>query len=260
MAEMAKMLRRGVSRVEIARKMGVPISRINYDWKFVLKQLRDSRSEDSKAMVEATLEQYAEVKKEAWEAWELAKEGFRRTVTEETPVPAPKQPKGGEGAKGKPGRPSLAERLGEPVHFGNRSPEAMADKLRRTKVTVTQENRSPPAEFLRIILQVLEAERELLALNPPKELSVKGTVTAWDMLAQGVPQGEVTDDIEEAIKKALGYNPGVPPVATTGPDDPHRVNGTDHTAPVVLPQGPPPPDVVYVEAERKIREEVEWEG
>jgi hypothetical protein len=65
----------------------------------------------------------------------------------------------------------------------------------------------PNPAFLGKVLECLNAERVLLAINPPKEVSVKGAMSSvnWDLLASGLPPDgqECPDEVELQIARIL---------------------------------------------------------
>lgn len=162
-AEVAKLTRKGYSLQMIAEELKVSYATVKQDWKAILTEYRENRDEDTEALVQAKLQEYAEVKREAWKAWERSKLG---TVEEEE-------------------RESLSNKGGS----------------RRTLSRIKKSS-AGDSTFLIVIADCLKAERELLSLNPTKKVEVKGNMT-WDVLSQAIPDGEVPDEIENAIRLAL---------------------------------------------------------
>jgi hypothetical protein len=96
--------------------------------------------------------------------------------------------------------------------------------------TKTREGRIPANEYLRTVLNCLQAERELLGLDAVKEVKVQGRyVTAqlnWADLAQQVPDtGPVPDLIEQSVQRALDELSPVVIINTT--HDPQALPSTD---------------------------------
>src|SRR5262245_2052021 len=83
-AEMLKLLRRGWTKARIGERLGVHRTQVDYDWNAVLKELQADRERDTEKLIEAKKEEYAEVKREAWDAWERSKEDKERRVAETT--------------------------------------------------------------------------------------------------------------------------------------------------------------------------------
>jgi hypothetical protein len=103
--------------------------------------------------------------------------------------------------------------------------------------TRTKEGRTPANEYLRTVLNCLQAERELLGLDVVKEVHVKGQyLTAqvnWSDLAQHVPDhGPVPDLIEQSVRAAL-----------TPVGEVTMMNHTGHENSQALPTDAPPAGV-----------------
>lgn len=162
-AKIPSMLRRGLTPQMIAEELGISYAMVKRDWKVVLTELREQRDEDTEALVQAKLQEYAEVKREAWEAWERSKLG---TIEEE-------------------------EKESSSNRGGTRRSHI------RKKITSAGDS-----TFLTIIQNCVKEERELLSLNPTKKLEVKGNMM-WDVFSQAIPEGEVPDEIENSIRVAL---------------------------------------------------------
>lgn len=141
LVETARLLRRGVSKTEIARRLGVTRQQIVYDWRKLVEQLHEDREQDVTAGVAKKLAEYAEVKAEAWLGWERSKEDKRRQVAEKITT--------ADGG-------------------------SAASSTSRTKALKQTEGRLPDHDYLAIVLRCLEAERELEGLDPPKEHRLSG--------------------------------------------------------------------------------------
>lgn len=180
MAKMMRLLRRGYSKTEIAEELGVCHTQVSYDLKVVIKQVREDTTEDTKEHIAVKLAEYREIKREAWAAWERSKEDARK-ATEERYLSG----------------------------SGRRSRRRVSSK----------EGRLAANEYLRTILSCLEAERELMSLNPTRQVGINGTVS-WDILANGIPDGDVPDEVEEALKRAaLAHNPELDGITHAIPHD-----------------------------------------
>lgn len=183
--EMVRLLRRGWKKVEIAQRLGLDRSQITYDWKVILQRLEKNHQHDLPTYRNQLREEYAEVKREAWGAWELSKQAGVKVTEEET---------------------------------------ADARGLRTLKRTLT-EGRLPDREYLDVLLHCLEAERELEGLDEPRKLDVRQQAVVatvdWDRLAQGFGPDE-PDPIEAtlaaipALTQPSSCETGIDPAA----DDP----------------------------------------
>jgi hypothetical protein len=165
-AELAKWMRRGATQAWIAERLGVSTQTIHLDWRILVTQMRQFRDTDVEAAIAIKLEEYAEIKREAWEAWEKSKVEWHKTVEDSYTR-----------ADGSPGG----------------------------KITTTTEDCVGDSRFLQIIMSCLAAERELQALDPPKVVQghLSGSIT-WDILLGAIPSGPVPDEVEAAIARELG--------------------------------------------------------
>ena len=168
--KMMMMMRRGATQWMIAEELGISQAQVSIDFKVLLKEMQTQLTEDTKAVVAQKLQEYAEVKKEAWEAWTKSKEEHKKRKTWS----------GGQ---------SEGESEEFSVQYGNNA-------------------------YLQTVLSTIQSERDLLGINPVKEVSVKGqiqnTTVDWSVLAAGIPEsGGVPDLVEAEIQKVLAL-PTVP--------------------------------------------------
>lgn len=180
-AETVSLLRRGWTKTAIATKLGVHPTQISYDWKKILKELVAARDSDLEELIAIKLEEYAEIKREAWEAWERSKRERNRRVLESSTY-------GGSGAGGEDGE-------------GGGGSE-------RTREVLTVDDGQWSSEYLKTIVQCLNAERELRGLNPVRDAKDKTTNNIqinWDVLASAIPPAGVPlpDTVEEKIMALL---------------------------------------------------------
>jgi hypothetical protein len=179
--KMVQLMRRGWTQTAIAQELGLHQTQISYDWKIVLREMREQQSEDVAEMVTLKLEEYGELKREAWAAYELSKQNAAKRVEEEY-------------VDAEPDDMARTKRK-HPAPTGNGRPTYKKQK----KVVTTTEGRLPGAEYLKIVISCLEAERELRGLNPAKKLELTGH-QKWDIFT-GIPPGDVPDEVEAEIKK-----------------------------------------------------------
>ncbi len=171
--EMVKLMRRGWTQVQIAEKMGLSVTTITHDWKVVIREVAETRNKCVEELVAMKLEEYAEIKREAWKQWEESKKDYQRRVLETY---------------------------------------TKADGTMTMKESETLQGQCGDSSYLSIILQCVNAERELLGINPVKE--IKGSMTTtlnWDVLLRGLPPGPVPDvieaEIEKVVREGIGYTP-----------------------------------------------------
>lgn len=170
--EMIRLLRRGWSRSMIAERFGVEVKLIDKDWSEVVRDLKKDRDEDIANLIAIKLQEYAEVKREAWDAWDKSKQDAVQNSTEQTQDQVQPDPRV--------------------------KPDVVAQKVKKGKVTKRQ---SGDPRFLEKIINCLAAERELLALNPVKKFEFEGHIVNWDILLQVVPDGGVPDTIEAQLRQ-----------------------------------------------------------
>lgn len=170
--EMVRLMMKGWTQRMIAEQLGVSQGQISFDFRMVLKEINQHTTADAKEWVSLKLEEYAEIKREAWAEWERSKKDLERITNES---------------------------------FGS-------DKGDGWKEAKVREGRLAANGYLSTVLECLKAERDLLGLNPAKELSVKGQMVTstvdWKVLAGGIPDdGEVSGEVEREIQRAIEAGP-----------------------------------------------------
>jgi hypothetical protein len=163
--EMINLIRRGWTQQMIAEKFDVSQSVISYSWKTIVKQKMKAELDE---LVQAKLEEYGELKREAWAAWERSKLDQESSKCEETVF------------SGAATGPSSTER---------RSTE--------------KRGQTGNASYLKIIKECLDAERELQALNPAKEIHGSMTVLDWTAIMKDAVTNGIPETIEHKIEQAV---------------------------------------------------------
>lgn len=198
-AEIARLRRRGWSITQIAEHLEVHPSRVSAQWKVVVKQLQSDQHSDTKEYVAQKLEEYAEVKREAWEAWERSKAEMCKIVEEQA--------------------------LSRPTITGKgKTRKVEPAVMRKVKETMTKEYRLAANEYLNTILRCLEAERELLALDPVKEMRLTATLN-WDALSGALGDGDdqpdtVEQKLLEVVTSRLNESKGSKPTPSNREPEP----------------------------------------
>jgi hypothetical protein len=170
-------IRRGYTQDQIAVALGVTQQQVSYDYKAVLKEWRERRVEETEALVQAKLAEYAEVKGEAWAAWERSKAEVKKTRSTVT----------GEGSSET-----------EEVTPQNPSSGYLAIVLQ----CIVAERE----------LLGLDAPKQ----THVKGEVVTQTID-WSVLARGIPDdGEVPDEVEAKIQKVLALRPVAEGTDATG--------------------------------------------
>jgi predicted transcriptional regulator len=194
MAIVAKMDRRGYSYGQIAEVLGVTPEAVGEHVRRLKREYRAIAIEDLEESIGEKIEQYKEMRREAWEAWERSKERFEEvTETESLPIRI-------EDTRGKKDKGDKSGRK------DRNSPEL------RTVSKVTKSVYKSGAEYLRIVLTCLEAERKLRGTDAPEKMDLRSEVLNWGELAKA---GPVPDVLAEKIERArLGLDippPTLPP-------------------------------------------------
>lgn len=178
---MAALIRRGWTSSMLSARFGLTFSQVKADCDLLLGRLADDVRECSKELVALKLAEYAELKKESWEAWEKSKLDAVKKTHETSMSPLGKRIRNGRYSE---------QRVGDPQH-------------------------------LRTILSCLEAERQLLSINPATRVNVEGNVINWDVIASGIPDGPVPDEVqlllEQASKGSLSVGNSILTTAITLP-------------------------------------------
>jgi predicted transcriptional regulator len=236
LAKIAEMDRRGYSQMEIAAAVGMAQSTVHKELENLRRWYAERKFAERDALVAEKLAQYREIRKEAWEAYERSKEDSQKRVEEHVPWDAT----GGEeldGSAGKGKGRKAARRSGQGKQAErHQSDEELREEQEReisaqlgtvigqgkkVKVVTTIEGRLPAVEYLRIVKDCLDAERELTIPKDPDELHVKATVINWDLLAGSVRRCDRPEDdsIEQEIRKVgLGRDNQAPVESRNGPD------------------------------------------
>lgn len=177
-AHILQLLRRGYGVEQIAEHLGLPEKVVLQDYRYAIKQVAKNQLEDAKELVAAKMLEYAEIKKEAWDAWERSKGDRERKTDEESGYLEEEDNEGYEDSQGKI----------PPKAFKKR--------------TQMKEGRLPSNEYLRTILDCIKAERELLGINPAQEINVHSS-SIWAMLSGQLPAGETIDTVEARLEQML---------------------------------------------------------
>lgn len=175
------LLRRGWTQVEIAKELGLHQTQISYDYKIIKKRRAAQREEDEKELIDSKLEEYREVKREAWQAWERSKENSKKVVEESI----------------------LLRKKGDDSEDGIIDAQCI---LRKVKEILTTEGRLPANEYLNTILKCLAGERELQGLDAAKEVNVRAAVATTSIDFDAIA-GPVPDMIEADIQAILSHRP-----------------------------------------------------
>lgn len=186
-AQVALLDRRGYTTDEIGRRIGVTRQTVINDLKVLKERYMESALDDVRAMIAYKLQQYRDIRREAWEAWERSKEDQTRT-TSEYMIAKPDEDEKNEEPRGR-GRPK--KKPGEALG-------GFLDSMRKIREIVVKEGRIPANEFLTTILKTLEAERQLLGLDPKEKGAGVNIVNIdWKSLAAA---GGGNDLIEELLR------------------------------------------------------------
>lgn len=92
-------------------------------------------------------------------------------------------------------------------HDRRKKGQPIPPKTLKVKIRRTTEGRLPESEFLRIVLDCLKAERELLGLDAAEQVNTAGQVIDWSELTSVVPDCLLPEAIEERIQTGLPTEP-----------------------------------------------------
>lgn len=167
LAEIIHLARRGWSQDRIAEKLGLSQPLVCRELKAVYAKMAEQQKMDTEVLIQQKLDRLGYICTEALDAWDKSKEDKEGEVEEETTSDL----------------------------RGN------STKTRRTK-----EGRLPDPSYLNIATDCIKQESNLQALNPAKEVTIKGHLAVWDVLA-GVP-GAVDGEakrltVEEEMEQLL---------------------------------------------------------
>jgi hypothetical protein len=179
LAEVATLHEQGLTQVKIAKAVGVSQPQVAYDLRIIQTRYRATQVDKVDGRVAKIREQYREVRREAWLAWERSKEDAGMVVEDFA------------NAKG-----SYASR------------EGIERRIRRV---VTRAGRLPANQYLLTILAALKAERELDGLDaerpaaPMVNVVVAGAVF-WSGLAKQVA-AQMPLAVETRVLRAVESQP-----------------------------------------------------
>jgi hypothetical protein len=176
--------------------LGVSPGQVCYDLKKVrLREIKGRWGSNATAK-NSLVESYFDIIRENWEAWERSKQDAHEQVVEETAEEECRVCKGSGKGKMKVGKtlPDCARCGGSGTY------------QRPSKVTTTTTGRLPASAYMGNIMAALEAIRDMIGLDAPKENKIRAEVLNWDVaaLARALPpDGEVIDTIEAEIQAVL---------------------------------------------------------
>lgn len=166
--KLVKLMRRGWSIEMVAEELGLSLNQATTDYHAVIRDFVAQREAPSEQLISLKMEEYAEIKREAWLAWEKSKNKIEKEAFETITNP-------------------------------DGSVREIAKKY--------LEGRLPGSEYLTIILQCLKAEREMLGLNAAKQLKigVKGGHEGfdWDRFMDAINDPSLGKEIEDRIYDKL---------------------------------------------------------
>lgn len=212
-AEIAKLDRRGYTQWDIAttlKEMGL----IDVSQMMICQYLKDIRKrcleqmvEERKAAIAEKIEQYREVRREAWDAWERSKADIVTRVEEKSPPrkkdddpPAPTLKLSNGKRKRSDG--VVLNNPGKPISR-NTDRGDLELSLLLMKQIITTEGRLPACEYLHLVKQTIDAEVKLLGLieagaegvNPHAPPVIAGF--PWEQFFERVSR---PDPVEEKLK------------------------------------------------------------
>lgn len=162
--------------------------------KTLKKRWMEASMEDRALHVQQRLAQLTDLKREAWDAYELSKKG-ERTVTKEYAAPLKLR--------------DAAEKLGA-GRDGDRPEEGGEKKLKLLRKQIKETGKLPANQFLQTVLACLQMECELLGLYAPKEatFTVGGgdgkKVLDWTSHAASLPPARSIEADLARLREEMG--------------------------------------------------------
>jgi hypothetical protein len=194
-AEMVSLLRRGWTYSMIAEKYDISLTNAATTCVRALQELRDLREEDARLVLEQKLEELAEVKRTAWDAYSVSCRG----------------------------RTEIKEKKGlvweDRAHIDTTTGKVSVVKrpvMKTVEKITTVSDPDPSSKMLSVVLECIKQERELLGLDRPRQVEVRNTFS-WDAIVKGIKDGldesgKVPDSIEERLRRLRDQGPNDPDV------------------------------------------------
>ena len=168
----AQMKRRGYTNHEIAEKLGVHPNTVSHDWKIILKEAHEERSQQTDLFIEESCQQIDEIIRAAWRAAEMAEREYVKETEED---------------------------------YTN----GQTSSHKSVRVV---EHRLPPAAYYQVILDCIKEKNALKGLYPKKELEITGHQSlTWEIFSGSIGK-EPADVIQQRMIDALEFKPAPPEV------------------------------------------------
>lgn len=198
--------RRGWTQHQIAREVSVSQPMVCGYLKKIRERYKTQQLQHREEAIEEKLEQYREIRREAWAAWERSKEDARSKTVQTTKAP-PKKPPNGE--------------KGDAPDTGT-----LVESQARIMEIVTTEGRLPANPYLATIMETLKAERELLGLDQAKKVDVRSVTVDWNRFMERRDATDAIKDGDEIEAAIASVKPGV--IVNAVPKEPYNErNGTE---------------------------------
>ena len=81
---MVKLVRRGYTQGQIAQEFGVTQQQVSHDWQLIMVDLAKERSADARVVIDRKLNELAEVKRQAWLAYDKSMTPRLKHIEEES--------------------------------------------------------------------------------------------------------------------------------------------------------------------------------
>lgn len=180
MAKVAELDRRGFTQSEIADELQLSTVTVGKMQRELRIKYAEVVAGSTTEMLTEKLEQYREIRKEAWRAWEKSKKDNKKIVEEFQ-------------------KPFIQDKKGY-NSTGLSRIKSLENQMEKLKEVITREGRLPGADYLNLVMKTLEAERELLGLDEPKQIDLRAHVFNWDALLPQIL--DTTDTLEAKIVEA----------------------------------------------------------
>jgi predicted transcriptional regulator len=168
--QVALMDRQGYRQTQIAEKVGVAQAMVSMYLKQIRAEYRNRQMQHMQEAVQEKLEQYADIRREAWEAYYKSKEDTEKAVEKFYPMQIPDQPTG-------------ESKEDAEYYLLSKPPTKLSESMRRIEYIRTTEGRLPANEYLSTILATHKAECALLGLDKQPVTPQQNTTINLNLLS-----------------------------------------------------------------------------
>lgn len=198
LAKISEMRRKGYTLEETAAANDICYTTVCKRIKTLKRRYARIQMDNHGELVKEKLSQLAEIRKEAWKAWEKSKEDMKRLEVEKVPKSMDEQE---------------ADTFSEVVPNG----------FKVIKRKMVKQGRIPANDYLQTILKTLQDERDLLGLDEAKKIQVENI--DWEAI---VEQASGCLQIEQEIESILCESREKQEITNTNGDNKDEQGLLDH--------------------------------